>query len=142
MQSSWLEEVRSNLESIEVLEKAIVSEMLAIQDNPKEKSIAEHRMNNFSSLIQDRARYVLNFIRDEAVLKKEEMAVIEGQKGLKTSEKKKPSDVIWQNFYDRAKELKDQFKKQESGQVVPKNTVEYYRANVFQAPFKEPDFSL
>lgn len=40
------------------------------------------------------------------------MAVIEGQKGLKTTEKKKPSDVIWQNFYDRAKELKDQFKKQ------------------------------
>jgi hypothetical protein len=70
MQGSWLEEVRSSLESIEVLEKAIVSEMLAIQDNPKEKAIAEHRMNNFSTMIQDRAKYVLNFIKEEAPLKK------------------------------------------------------------------------
>lgn len=95
--------MRSNLESIEVLEKAIVSEMLAIQDNPKEKSVAEHRMNNFSIMIQDRARYVLNFIKEESALKKEELSIIEGQKSLKTSEKKKPSDVIWQNFYDKAK---------------------------------------
>ena len=35
MYSSWLEEMRFNMESIEVLEKAIVSEMLALQDNPK-----------------------------------------------------------------------------------------------------------
>jgi hypothetical protein len=112
--------------------------MLAIQDNPKEKAIAEHRMNNFSIMIQDRAKYVLNFIKDEQALKKEELAVIEGQKSLKTSEKKKPSDVIWQNFYDKAKELKDQFRKQDSAQVVAKNTVEYYRTNVFKAPFKEP----
>lgn len=126
------------MESIEVLEKAIVSEMLAMQDNPKEKAIAEHRMNNFSIMIQDRAKYVLNFIKEEAALKKEELAIIEGQKSLKTSEKKKPSDVIWQNFYDRAKELKDQYRKQDSIQVVPKNTVEYYRSNVFRPPFKEP----
>jgi hypothetical protein len=44
--------------------------MLAIQDNPKEKAISEHRMNNFSIIIQDRARYVLSFIREETALKK------------------------------------------------------------------------
>jgi hypothetical protein len=110
--------------------------MLAIQDNPKEKAISEHRMNNFSIMIQDRAKYVLSFIKEETALKKEELAVIEGQKGLKATEKKKPSDVIWQNFYDKAKELKDQYRKQENLQVVPKNTVEYYRANVFKPPFK------
>jgi hypothetical protein len=41
-----------------------VSEMLAIQDNPKERSISEHRMNNFSLMIQDRAKYVVNFIKE------------------------------------------------------------------------------
>ena len=55
---------------------------------------------------------------------------------MKASDKKKPSDVIWQNFYDRAKELKDQYRKQENLQVVPKNTVEYYRNNVFKPPFR------
>jgi hypothetical protein len=89
-------------------------------------------------MIQERAKYVLNFVRDENTLKKEELSIIEGQKSLKTSEKKKPSDVIWQNFYDKAKELKDQFRKQESSLVVAKNTVDYYRNNVFKPPFKEP----
>jgi hypothetical protein len=63
--------------------------------------------------------------KEESALKKEELAIIEGQKGLKSSEKKKPSDVIWQNFYDKAKELKEQFKTQEATVVVPKNTVDY-----------------
>lgn len=31
------------------------------------------------------------------------MAIIEGQKSLKQSEKKKPSDVTWQNFYDKSR---------------------------------------
>ena len=35
MYGSYLEETRTGLESIEVLEQAIVSEMLALQDNPK-----------------------------------------------------------------------------------------------------------
>lgn len=124
-----------------MLEKAIVSEMLAVQDNPKERSISEHRMHNFSLMIQDRAKYVLSFLNEETALKREEIAIIEGQKGLKPSEKKKPSDVIWQNFYDRAKELRDQFKKQDNAVVQPRNTVEYYRSNVFKPPFREPDFS-
>jgi hypothetical protein len=59
-----------------VLEKAIVSEMLAIQDNPKERSISEHRMKNFSLMIQDRAKYLLNFFKEEAALKREEIAII------------------------------------------------------------------
>jgi hypothetical protein len=45
--------------------------MLALQDNPKERAISEHRMNNFSHMIQDRAKYVLNFIKEESTLKKE-----------------------------------------------------------------------
>lgn len=44
------------------------------------------------------------------------MAIIEGQKSLKSSEKKKPSDVIWQNFYDKAREIKEYYKKNESVQ--------------------------
>jgi hypothetical protein len=33
--ASWFEELRFSFESIEVLEKAIVGEMLSVQDNPK-----------------------------------------------------------------------------------------------------------
>ncbi len=99
-------------------------------------------MNNFALMVQERAKYINNFIKQENALKKEQLSIIEGQKGLKSSEKKKPNDVIWQNFYDKAKELKDQFKKQQSSLVLPKNTVEYYRNNVFKPPFKEPQFSL
>ena len=44
-------------------------------------------------------------------MKKEEISTIEGQKGLKTTEKKKTSDVIWQNFYDKSREIKDYYKK-------------------------------
>lgn len=40
MQSSWFEEMRFPLQSIEVLHKAIVGEMLSLKDNPKDKSIA------------------------------------------------------------------------------------------------------
>lgn len=136
MYATWLEETRSGFEAIEVLEKAIVSEMLAMQDNPKERSISEHRIKNFVAIIQNRSQHLLSFIKEESALKKEEFSVIEGLKSLKPSDKKKPTDVIWQNFYDKAKELKDQYRKQESSQVAAKNTVEYYRNNVFKPPFK------
>ena len=59
--------------------------MLSIQDNPKEKCTAEHRINNFAIMIQERANYVSNFIKEETQLKKEEIAIIEGQKSLKNS---------------------------------------------------------
>ena len=124
------------------MEKAIISEMLALQDNPKEKSMSEHRINNFIDMIQTQSKSLLAFMHEETALKKEEFAVLDGQKSLKQTEKKKPTDVIWQNFYDKAKELRDQYKKQDVNMVIPRNTVEYYRANVFQPPFKEPDFSL
>ena len=54
-------------------------------------------------MIAQKSKDVLNFIRDEQAMKREEMLIIEGQKSLKPSDKKKPADVIWQNFYDRAK---------------------------------------
>lgn len=54
-------------------------------------------------MIQGQSKSLLNFISEEAALKKEELAIIEGTKALKASDKKKPTDVIWQNFYDKAK---------------------------------------
>lgn len=44
-------------------------------------------------------------------MRKEELAIIEGHKTIKKSDKKKPDDVIWQNFYDRAREIKEMYKK-------------------------------
>ena len=99
MHGTWLEEVRSDLEAVEVLQNAIVSEMLAVQDNPKEKSTSEHRIQNYSTLLQERVKSVTTFLDEENHLKNEEMAVIEGHRSLKVTEKKKPSEVIWTNFY-------------------------------------------
>ncbi len=70
MQGTWLEEVRGNLESIEVLQSAIVSEMLAVQDNPKEKAISEHRVLNFATMLQQRAKAVTTFMQEESALKR------------------------------------------------------------------------
>jgi hypothetical protein len=95
-----------------VLEQTIISEMLALQDNPKERAIAEHRIKNFMAMVQQRAQNTLAFMKEEDAMKREELAVIEGHKSLKPSEKKKPTDVIWQNFYDKAKELRETYRKQ------------------------------
>lgn len=54
-------------------------------------------------MIQNQSKSLKTFINEEAALKKEELAIIEGSKALKPSDKKKPTDVIWQNFYDKAK---------------------------------------
>lgn len=97
--------------------------MLALQDNPKERSISEHRIKNFLQMIQERAKTITTFMKEEAQLKKEELAVIEGHRSLKPTDKKKPTDIIWQNFYDKAKELKDQYRKQDQTIIVPRNTV-------------------
>lgn len=64
MQGTWLEETRTNFESIEVLEKAIVSEMLSLQDNPKERSMSEHRIKNFMEMIQTQSKSLLTFIKE------------------------------------------------------------------------------
>ena len=93
-------------------------------------------------MIQERAVTTLYLAREETAMKKEELAIIEGQKSLKTTDKKKSTDVIWQNFYDKAKEIRDQYKKLDTNFISTKNTVEYVRLNVFSPPFKEPDFSL
>ena len=70
MYATWLEETRTAFEAIEVLEKAIVSEELAMQDNPKERSISEHRIQNFMTIIQNKSSNVLAFIQEENALKK------------------------------------------------------------------------
>jgi|JI61114BRNA_FD_contig_31_3074665_length_402_multi_2_in_0_out_0_1 hypothetical protein len=38
--------------------------MLALQDNPKDRPIAEHRMNNFATMIQQKSTDVLKFIKE------------------------------------------------------------------------------
>jgi len=37
--------------------------MLALQDNPKDRPIAEHRMNNFASMIQQKSDDILTFLK-------------------------------------------------------------------------------
>lgn len=70
MFNSWFEETRFPLEAIQNLEKAIVSEMLSLKDNPKEKSIAEHRINNFAEMVQQKSKEILTFLKEETVMKK------------------------------------------------------------------------
>jgi hypothetical protein len=45
--------------------------MLIVQDNPKDKAISEHRINNFSEMIGEKSQYIINFLKDEQNLKKE-----------------------------------------------------------------------
>lgn len=70
MFNSWFEETRFPLQAIQNLEKAIVSEMLSLKDNPKEKSIAEHRINNFAEMVQQKSKEILTFLKEETVMKK------------------------------------------------------------------------
>jgi splicing factor 3A subunit 3 len=93
-------------------------------------------------MIQERAKSVSDFMREEEQLRREELTVIEGQKSLKATDKKKPTDIIWQNFYDKAKEMRYQYKKHDHSVVVPRNTVEYCRENVFRPPYNEPSFTV
>lgn len=37
--------------------------MLALQDNPKDRSIAEHRMKNFATMIQQKSSDILTFLK-------------------------------------------------------------------------------
>jgi hypothetical protein len=37
--------------------------MLALKDNPKDKSIAEHKINNFLAMIQQKSKDVLSFLK-------------------------------------------------------------------------------
>lgn len=45
----------------------------------------------------------MTFLKEEKQMKREELSIIEGQKSLRPSDKKKPSDITWQNFYDKVK---------------------------------------
>lgn len=62
-------------------------------------------------MLQNKSQHVLTFLKEESGMRKEELAIIEGHKTIKKSDKKKPDDVIWQNFYDRAREIKEMYKK-------------------------------
>jgi splicing factor 3A subunit 3 len=116
--------------------------MLALKDNPKEKSMLEHQIANFTTMIQQKSQQVLGLLREESAMRKEELAVIEGHRSLKQSDKKKPADVIWQNFYDKCRELKEHYRRGDDRQQLTPNTVDFFRRMVFQPPFKEPEFSM
>ena len=62
--------MRFPLESIEVLKKTIVAEMLALKDNPKDKSIAENRIYNFAEMIQQKSKDAIAFFKEETAMKK------------------------------------------------------------------------
>jgi hypothetical protein len=46
MSSNWLEVSRSTLESVEVIEKSIVTLLFEKFDNPKESVIIDHKIKN------------------------------------------------------------------------------------------------
>jgi len=47
MSSTWLEQTRSCLESLELLDKVITHELFAKQDTPKDSVIIDHKIKNF-----------------------------------------------------------------------------------------------
>ena len=38
--------------------------MLALEDNPKDKSIAENRIFNFTQMVQQKSKDALNFLKE------------------------------------------------------------------------------
>lgn len=57
-------------------------------------------------MIQQKSKDALTFLKEETAMRKEELMIIDGTKNLKPSDNKKPSDVIWQNFYERVRDIK------------------------------------
>ena len=92
---------------MEVLEEAIVNEMLTLQDNFRKRAVSNPCIKKCLMGIQERVNSVGSFCCEEDQLRNEDLAVIEGQKSLEATGKKKLIDTIWQIFYGKAKDLKD-----------------------------------
>ena len=50
--------------------------MLALKDNPKDKSIAENKIYNFLEMVQQKSKDALTFLKEETAMRKEEMMII------------------------------------------------------------------
>ncbi|KAM3145716.1 hypothetical protein pb186bvf_002262 [Paramecium bursaria] len=129
MSSTYLEQVRSSLSQIEVMEKTIVYAMQMKVQLPNQNVLMDHRINNLMQMIQKSSEEADNLIKSGDGWKQEELNFLSGTGG-----------DVWENFYERYREIKDYHKKANSIQVT-QNKVEFYFAQAFAPPFREPFFS-
>jgi len=138
MSSSILEQIRENFHEVENLEKAIAKQLSYKSENPKESVITDHRIKNLLDITQKKCADTLATINDADGSKKEEMAIIAGQKSI--NPQKAPD--VWLNFYDRLKDIKDYHKKYiPAGTLYQGRDPEYYIETAFEPPFEKPKFT-
>ncbi|CAD8199582.1 unnamed protein product [Paramecium octaurelia] len=131
MSSTYLEQVRAAFSQIEVIEKTIVFCMQSKQVIPNQAVLLDHRIHNLIQMAQKTAADALILIDGADGWKKEEMNYLQGVGG---------SGDVWENFYERFKEIKDYHKRVTNVQTM-QNKVEFYYEQAFAPPFKEPYFS-
>mmetsp|Transcript_62554 Transcript_62554/g.72761 ORF Transcript_62554/g.72761 Transcript_62554/m.72761 type:complete len:506 (-) Transcript_62554:135-1652(-) len=142
MTSSVLEQIRGNLEDVEHLEKAITSILFEKADNPRDSVINDHKIKNLIQIIQTKSAEALNLVTDTDGIKKEELAVLAGQKSANPNDPSKEADV-WSNFYDKVRDIKDYYKVYEipTTQTQPRDA-EWFKSQCFEPPFTKPFFTM
>ncbi|OMJ96095.1 hypothetical protein SteCoe_268 [Stentor coeruleus] len=108
--SSEIEQLRSNQEEIEYLEKAIVKAMFFKSQNPRNVILADYIIKIFLDEIQSRSVQALKIYQDEDHLKREEISFLEGNRTGPSSTGNRSLDV-WLNYYEKINSLKDYHEK-------------------------------
>jgi splicing factor 3A subunit 3 len=138
MSSSILEQIRENLQDVETLEKTLARQLAYKSENPKESVLTDHKIKNLLETTQKKCADTLATLNDSDGSKKEELAIIAGQKSV--NPQKAPD--VWLNFYDRLKDIKDYHKKYiPAGTPYQARSDDYFVDSVFEPPFEKPKFT-
>ena len=106
MASSILEQLRSDQEDIEYLEKAIVKALFLKSENPRNVVLADFMIKQFIDSIVENSVRSLKIYQDADGLKSSEREFLEGQRKSQDATGNKALDV-WINFYEKLSEIKD-----------------------------------
>ncbi len=109
MSSYYLEQVREDFASLELIEKSIVSCLFQKVDKPKESVLLEHKISRLLEMSQAKGLDCQFHLQDPDGQKREEVEVISGQRPHSALPDKQPD--LWLNFYDRLKDIKDYYKR-------------------------------
>ncbi|KAL4436431.1 hypothetical protein ABPG74_002997 [Tetrahymena malaccensis] len=137
MSANWLEQTRSVLENIELLDQTVLDFMFDKLENPKDQVIIDNKLKNLIEMKQSKCMDALILLQDFDGVKKEEMAILEGKKSVSAGSRQPD---IWYNFQQRLKDIKEYYKKHQNQniQVIDK---EFLKKSVFSPPYSEPLFS-
>ena len=108
MSGTILEQLRSNQEDTEFLERAIVKSLFLKSDNPRNQLVADLMIKHLLDEILKRSSRALALYNDSDGLKRQEIRQLEGS--LCTSDDKStnnPAIDVWTNYYDSVNQIKE-----------------------------------